>query len=278
MQQEFVDRQGLATKVSRVLVNHYPGNPCFPHPTARHSRYVYVSATQRSLPRLQKAAPPNTIAIFDSLSIIMKPLTESLLVLLSSSTLAAAAFREMPSTFAKTRCSDSSKLGSPTYGSKGVVFTTCSEREIHAPIQTIYDALLDFSEYYNWNTFVIDVVVRPGGTPPPPGPREVGFGMTFTTKGILSPGLNSTSDERVTFAERDVLGDGKVAILGWKYEGFGPEAEHTNVLVDLGGGCTRYVSWESYYGPSASIVQSYEKNLAAGFQRQADDLKGLVEG
>jgi len=40
----------------------------------------------------------------------------------------------------------------------------------------------------------------------------------------------------------------------------------------------RYVSWESYYGLLAPVTKVLEGNLKEGFERQADDLKELVEG
>jgi len=66
---------------------------------------------------------------------------------------------------------------------------------------------------------------------------EKGFEMTFTTKGLLPLGLNSTSDEEVSITERDLEGG---MVNGWKFEVPGIlRAEHVNVLVELGGGMSR---------------------------------------
>ncbi|CZT17453.1 uncharacterized protein RCC_03287 [Ramularia collo-cygni] len=155
------------------------------------------------------------------------------------------AFQLAPSTFTHTQCSDNPLLGTPTYGNAGIVFTTCSQRDISASRQEIYDAILDFSEYKNWNSFVVDVRDRKGGEEVEMGVREdVGFAMRFTTRGLLPGGVNTSSDEVVTFAEREVKGeedDGRktAAVSGWRFEGVGQQAEHVNVLRDLGGGVTR---------------------------------------
>lgn len=50
-----------------------------------------------------------------------------------------------------------STLPTPTYGTKGAVFTVCGELIINAPRQTVYDVILDFQKYHLWNSFVVDV-------------------------------------------------------------------------------------------------------------------------
>lgn len=151
------------------------------------------------------------------------------------------AFQLLLSNFVDKRCgAQGSKLGTPTYGNEGIVFTTCAELEIQGSVREVYDAILDFSQYSYWNSFVVDVVDQSGRPPREGVIEEIEYKMTFTTKGLLPVGLNSTSGEIVTFAERDVSGDGgSVGMSGWRYDGFGQRAEHVNVLTDLGDGRTR---------------------------------------
>lgn len=109
----------------------------------------------------------------------------------------------------------------------------------------------------------------------------MGFEMTFKSAGLLPGGSNASSDEVVSVEERD-LGEGKgmgrIMMNGWKYQGLGQKAEHPNLLVELGNGMVRYVSWESYYGFLAPVTAILKGRLREGFERQADDLKRLVEG
>lgn len=70
--------------------------------------------------------------------------------------------------------------------------------------------------------------------------------------------------------------------VGWRYNP-GPvvdlimEAEHISALYDIGGGTTKYVSWETYYGVGAVAVEALKANLGAKFMQQGSDLKKRVE-
>lgn len=103
--------------------------------------------------------------------------------------------------------------------------------------------------------------------------------MTFTNNGLV-PGLNVSSDEVVSLLEEDVYGDGRVAINAWGNDGFGPKAQHPNILTDLGGGVTRVVSYESYYGLVLGGVTGLvlKDALQRQFEAQVEDLKVYVEG
>ena len=205
----------------------------------------------------------------------MKPTTLLTLAAATTHLTHAQTYKISPSSLINIRCGSSSntKLPTPTYGDQNIIFTICAERELQAPITKVYNALLDFSQYSTWNTFVIDVI-----TPPqqPPGPAPLGTKVTFITSGLLGS-LNTTSGEIVSI-DMPSIGGGEYAINGWRYDGFGQLAEHPNILTDLGGGRTRYVSYESYYGLLAPVTSVLKKNLKSRFEAQADDLKRYVEG
>lgn len=188
----------------------------------------------------------------------------------------ARLYKIPPAELVNTRCNDAEKLPTATYGSDGIIFTVCSERVLKASIAETYDALLDFSRYSEWNSFVVDVQpIDPKSLPP--GPAPLGTKVKFITQGLLGP-FNSTSDEIVTIDMRNVDGKGKIAVNGWRYDGPGQLAEHLNILTGLGDGTIRYVSYESYYGLLAPVLALLlKKNLQKAFDAQGDDLKRYVE-
>ena len=168
----------------------------------------------------------------------------------------------------------------PTYGTKKGAFLICTEELIAAPPQVIYDALLDFRRYGAWNTFVVDVGL-PADTGETPDGVYVGLAMTLTTSGLLD-GINTTSTEVVSALLRDDGGAGFM-MNAWRVEdGLGGSliaAEHPNVLVDLGGGVTRYLSYETYYpGLATPTVRLLREKLQERFVQQGRDLKAYVEG
>lgn len=110
---------------------------------------------------------------------------------------------ERDTDWASIRCPQDSKstLPTPTYGDTDAVFTACTEQLISAPLELVHDALVDFSSYHLWNSFVVDVKVPPGVKTP--GDVYVGMPMTFVTSGII-PLINTTSDEVVTVVDQNL--------------------------------------------------------------------------
>lgn len=165
-------------------------------------------------------------------------------------------------------------LPTPTYNLTSAVFTVCSKLIIHAPLPEIYFVLLDFSNYHLWNTFVIAVDVPSNITKPED--VYVGMPMNLTTQGLI-PDVNTTSSESITILDLER----RHAIVAWgSISGANDtllEAEHPSILTDLGDGKTRYVSYETYYGPAALGVEALEGNLVREFWREGWDLKGYVE-
>lgn len=135
----------------------------------------------------------------------------------------------------------------------------------------MYDALIDYSSYHLWNTFVVDVEVPPGLKTP--GDVYIGMDMTLVTSGIL-PLINTTSNEVVTGLDENLpTWRSNVTFLGALVT-----AEHPNILVDEGGGVTRYVSYETYYqNPIITLLLATRPTLQRLFEKQGEDLKAYVE-
>ncbi|KAJ7037247.1 hypothetical protein C8F04DRAFT_1093052 [Mycena alexandri] len=187
----------------------------------------------------------------------------------------------VPTKWASLHCPSNSADGlpTPTYGSEQIVFTVCAELNISAPLIDVYNAILDFQAYPSWNTFVFAVDL-PSNVTTTPTDSYAGMPMTFHTAGVL-PFFNTTSNEVLTMLDSTNL-DG-YSLSAWRYDnslgGLGMRAEHPNVLVDVGGGATRYLSFETYYmGIETALVLLLKGNLQTAFEKQAADLKAYVEG
>ncbi|KAH7350542.1 hypothetical protein BKA65DRAFT_498516 [Rhexocercosporidium sp. MPI-PUGE-AT-0058] len=166
-------------------------------------------------------------------------------------------------------------MATPKFGTKGAVFTVCAQTSIRGSISTLYDALLDFPRYKEWNTFVYDVDVPANVT----SPKDVYLGMPMTlhTHGLI-PILNSTSQESISFLEPNYQPPfaGWITDIGLGLAGL--QAEHISLLRDLGDGMIEYVSWETYYGAGALLVAALKDKLQTQFENQGRDLKIRVEG
>lgn len=178
---------------------------------------------------------------------------------------------------------NSSTLLTPTYGEEGAVFTVCSSITISAPATVIRHAVLDFKSYARWNSFVVSVSL-PSNVTDTPRDEYVGMPMTFTTSGLLA-GLNTTSDEILTNLDFVGIGAGlrPYLLVSWRYDdklgGVGARAEHPVVIVDLGWGSSRVLSYETFYvgllTPTIALLKAKQQEQ---FDAQSADLKAYVEG
>lgn len=116
---------------------------------------------------------------------------------------AVASLPQRDTDWASIRCPQDSKsaLPTPTYGDTDAVFTVCTEQLINAPLEVVYNALIDYSSYSLWNSFVVDVEVAPGVKTP--GGVYVDMPMTLVTSGII-PLVNTTSNEVVTVLDKNL--------------------------------------------------------------------------
>ncbi|KAF8331479.1 uncharacterized protein EI90DRAFT_3016448 [Cantharellus anzutake] len=154
-------------------------------------------------------------------------------------------------------------MSTPTYGTKGAVFTACANITIPATPDLIFDIVLDFPSYPEWNTFVVKVDAAPGSP-------WVGESITLHTVGLLP--FSSTSTEIITVLDRAAM------TVAWRYDdglnGIITAAEHVQLVRDIGGGMCEYLSWETYYRPlSLALDVLFEERLNAGFAVQAEDLR-----
>lgn len=182
--------------------------------------------------------------------------------------------------WASLRCPQSrhETLPTPTYGSDGGLFTVCTELIFNAPAKVIYDTLFDFQSYSRFSSFVIDIEVPPH-IKKTPEDVYVGLETTFTTTGIM-PLINTTSVEIVTVMEGS--GEKGYLMATWRYDdtlgGKFSRSEHPSILVELGDGRTRYVSYETYYNdPGTLLLLPVRKQLQDGYARHGRDLKTWVE-
>lgn len=170
---------------------------------------------------------------------------------------------------------ESGIMTTPTYNTTNGIFTVCAQDIINSPPPPIYTAILDFPGYPAWNTFVYLV-----GLPANVSAAQdvyVGMPMVVHSSGLV-PGINTTSNEQITYLEPDA----EPPFVAWI---FSPgalaetltQAEHVSLLQDLGNGSTRYVSWETYYGVGSLTIALLEKNLQSQFEVQGKDLKAWVE-
>lgn len=186
-----------------------------------------------------------------------------------------------PINWASLHCPSNSADGlpTPTYGSDQIVFTVCAELNISAPLIDVYNAILDFKAYPSWNTFVLAVDL-PSNVTSTPTDNYVSMPMVFHTAGVFPP-FNTTSTEVLTVL--DYANAAGYSMSAWRYDdglgGVGMRAEHPNVLVDVGDGTTRYLSFETYYvGAETVVVLPSKGNLQTAFEKEGADLKAYVEG
>ncbi|KAI0014344.1 hypothetical protein F4779DRAFT_612637 [Xylariaceae sp. FL0662B] len=181
-------------------------------------------------------------------------------------------------------------------GTSGAIFGICTTEVIDAPAAAVYAALLDFASYGRWNTFIVDVslLLLPSTKDVSTTPADdvyVGMPMRFTSRGLVD-GVDTTSVEVISGIEGpgagDVAGEGDgegnrgYLLASWRYDdglgGLGSRSEHPSVLVDLGNGSTRYLSYETYYaGLESGAVALLKDNLQRQFEAQGRDLKAYVE-
>ena len=70
-------------------------------------------------------------------------------------------------------------------------------------------------------------------------------------------------------------------VVAWGMDTTTPElmaAEHVSIVRDYGNATSRYVSWETFYGPEAVAVEVVTgAQLKNAFAVQGEDLKGWAE-
>lgn len=160
-------------------------------------------------------------------------------------------------------------LSTPAYGTTNAVFTVCSITQIHADASSVYEILIDFAAYDLWNSFVVHVA--PTSSPFP----AVNATMRFTTA-RLNPDNTTNSDEVITIL------DAANTVTAWRYDDRPTPgllaAEHVSNVTETREGWSRYVSWETFYGPIAVRIQeTLASRLQDAFEAQGEDLRVYAE-
>ncbi|KAK8108504.1 hypothetical protein PG984_014305 [Apiospora sp. TS-2023a] len=194
----------------------------------------------------------------------------------------------------------SSILPTPTYGTKGRAWMVCSETLIQAPPRRVYDALVDFGRYRDWNSYVTDVeIVHPTSRVPinattakDHGKVYEGMELTFTFNGLGGKGVVTTGPEVVTVLSGSSAlkssgnckkhAEGAYLVNAYrsdlKVAGELIRSEHPNVITVAGEGYTRLVSWETYYeGKSTETFKLLRSEMQALNDQQGADLKACLE-
>ncbi|KAK8061095.1 hypothetical protein PG997_015316 [Apiospora hydei] len=190
-------------------------------------------------------------------------------------------------------------LPTPTYGTKDRAWMVCSETLIRAAPRAVYDALLDFGRYRDWNSYVTDVeAVHPD--PARLGPVYEGMELTFTFHGLGGEGVVTTGPEVLTVMRGVAVTpcnctnppdlasastkktDNGYLMNAWRSDlSVADElirSEHPNVVTDAGEGYTRLVSWETYYdGKSTETFKLLRGQMQALQEQQGADLKAYLE-
>lgn len=188
-------------------------------------------------------------------------------------------------------------IATPTHGPGGT-FTVIASAHIAAPPDTVFQVLVDHSQWPQWNRFVRKVVVK--STPPPDPARASTFapvdqdddGATFLKKGqavtfrVHMDAENPSSSYlnqgmEVTLLEPFGKNNKKGWRVAWKatsFPGFALRSERVQEVVDDGHGGTEYTCWETMYGPLAYVVKLTQGSaLETNFRVWGEDLKERAE-
>ncbi|KAI9707824.1 MAG: hypothetical protein M1820_004429 [Bogoriella megaspora] len=172
--------------------------------------------------------------------------------------------------YKKMNCSSGGIYPTPTYGVEDGVFTVCATITIKGTTLQVYNAVIDFKDYYKWNQFVYAASV-PAGVQTPSGVKP-GLPVLFNSTGV-PPGTNASSTDIVTYIEPPYLAAWKNVEL----EQFVGHSEHVQVFVSLRPGLVQYVNYQTQYGANAQNILYLEPDFQHQFELQARDLKAYVE-
>jgi hypothetical protein len=133
---------------------------------------------------------------------------------------------------------------------------------IHAPVDIVWDTLMNFQDYSNWNPFILEIA----------GDAETGKQISVT---ILPPDF----DKPMTFSpsvfkhesQKEFRWKGKFFIKGL-FDG-----EHYFLLEKLPNGSTALEHGESFSGLIVPFLNGTLKKTERGFQQMNMALKELCE-
>jgi hypothetical protein len=146
-----------------------------------------------------------------------------------------------------------------------------AEVEIDAPIDRVWQVMLDTASYGEWNPFVVRADC--------PSPPSVGDPITLHVR--WSDGRGATSPERISVVDPPHDVDGvRRATLAYVYEGLPAKlglvrGTRYQCLSQPHGAPTTYDTVEEFSGPLVALAGP--KRVADGFRRHAEALRTRCE-
>ncbi|KAH7908674.1 hypothetical protein BJ138DRAFT_1090830 [Hygrophoropsis aurantiaca] len=172
--------------------------------------------------------------------------------------------------------------GLPPLASSGV-FAVSASIDIDAPRDVVWDVLMDWNVYREWNPFVRNQqITAPDGTPLKDQTPHVGAFLSIRPMHI-PPTLDdarwfppaSAALERITVLDR---ANYRCAWRNIDMPAWALRAERWQALVELGDGRTRYETVEVFGGAAAYVIRVLlGGGLRAGFRAMAEGLKARAE-
>ncbi|MFW6056996.1 MAG: SRPBCC family protein [Chloroflexota bacterium] len=133
--------------------------------------------------------------------------------------------------------------------------------DINAPPQRVWEVLIDFDAWREWNPFIPSIT----------GKLEVGERLQIT---VSPPGMKSMEFKPTVFAVRP----GKEIIWGGSFLLFVYRGDHALSLEPLPGGGTRFRQYERFGGPLVLFMGRVFKPTEQGYLQMNHAFKRRVEG
>lgn len=189
-------------------------------------------------------------------------------------------------------------IATPTHGSGGN-FTIIASTHIAAPPDTVFQVLLNHSQWPEWNRFVRKVTANSKVPPSPSEPATLApidqdDGTTYMKKGLpvtfqihmdAENPSSSSMNMSMEVTKLEPFDKDNSAVRGWRvawkatsFPGFALRSERVQEVVDDGKGGTEYTCWETMYGPLAYVVKLTQGSiLGKNFGIWGEDLKQRAE-
>ncbi|KIK43674.1 hypothetical protein CY34DRAFT_803588 [Suillus luteus UH-Slu-Lm8-n1] len=173
----------------------------------------------------------------------------------------------------------SDSTGLPPLSSKGV-FSVSASSLINAPREVVWDVLMDWKSYKEWNPFVRDQHITDARKNPLPDetPREGSYlyiHPVHIPPSFDNKWLPSSAFERITVLDHENY---RTAWVNISTPHWLLNAERWQALVAVEGGKTRYETIEVFGGVLAYLIKAFVgSGLKKGFVAMAERLKSRAE-